>query len=214
VWRLIAHVVGRRINTMPEPDPKKALAFASPAALRAWLDANHDIESELWIKVFKKGSGVPSVTWDDVVAETLCWGWIDGLRKPLDGEAYLQRITPRKGRSTWSKRNTEHVERLIAEGRMREPGLAQVRAAQADGRWDAAYLPPSEAEVPADFVAALDGRPGAKRFFEALPRSSRYTIAYGLTTAKKAETRRRRFERFMDLLEREERPGPNAAPAS
>lgn len=195
---------------MPEPDPKRTRAFASSEDLSAWLEANHDVENELWVKVFKKASGVPSVTWDDVVTETLRWGWIDGVKKSLDDEAYLQRITPRRGRSTWSKRNTEHVERLTAEGRMEEPGLAHVRAAKADGRWDAAYPPPSEAEVPADFVAALDDRPKAKRFFETLARSNRYTIAYGLTTAKKPGTRQRRFEKFMDMLEREEQPGLNS----
>jgi len=199
---------------MPEPDPKKTLAFASSEDLSAWLEANHDVENELWVKVFKKASGVPSVTWDDVVTETLRWGWIDGVKKSLDDDAYLQRITPRRGRSTWSKRNTEHVERLITEGRMKEPGLAHVRAAKADGRWDAAYLPQSEAEVPADFVAALDDRPKAKQFFETLTRSSRFTITYGLTTAKKPGTRQRRFEKFMDRLEREERPGFSANNAS
>ncbi len=192
---------------MPAPDPEKILAFDSPGRLSAWLEANHDAESELWVQVFKKTSGVPSVTWDDIVQETLRWGWIDGIRKALDDEAYLQRITPRTARSMWSKRNTEHVARLIAERRMEAPGLAQVRAAKADGRWDNAYAPPSEAEVPADFVAALDDRPTAKRFFETLPRSSRFAIAYGLTTAKKPETRQRRFERFMDMLDREEKPG-------
>ena len=192
---------------MPEPDPKKTQAFESSEALSEWLEANHDVESELWVKVFKKQSGVPSVTWNDIVKETLRWGWIDGIRKSLDAEAYLQRITPRTARSTWSKRNTEHVERLIAEGRMGEPGLAHVCAAKADGRWDAAYAPQSEAEVPADFVAALDGRPKAKRFFETLPKSSRYSITYGLTTAKRPQTRQRRFEKFMDMLDREERPG-------
>ena len=191
---------------MPEPDPKKTRAFESSEHLGEWLEANHAVEGELWVKVFKKGSGVPSVTWDDIVTETLCWGWIDGVRKSLDDEAYLQRITPRKARSMWSKRNTEHVERLTAEGRMKEPGLAQVRAAKADGRWGVAYAPPSEAEVPADFVAALDARPKARAYFETLPKSSRYTIAYGLTTAKRPQTRQRRFETFLAKLDREERP--------
>ena len=191
---------------MPEADPKKTRAFESSEDLGEWLKANHAVEGELWVKVFKKRSGVPSVTWDDIVTETLCWGWIDGVKKSLDDEAYLQRITPRRARSTWSKRNTEHVERLLAEGRMREPGFAHVRAAKADGRWDNAYSPPSEAEVPADFVAALEGQPKAKAFFETLPKSSRYTITYGLTTAKRPQTRQRRFETFMEKLDREERP--------
>ena len=192
---------------MPDVDPTKMLAFASSAELGAWLGANHATESELWVKVFKKGSGVPSVTWGDIVTETLCWGWIDGIKKSLDDESYLQRITPRTARSRWSKRNTEHVERLTAAGRMEAPGLRCVREAKADGRWEAAYPPPSETEVPADFVAALADRPEAKRVFETLNKSGRYTIAIGLATAKKPDTRRRRFEAFMSMLDRGETPG-------
>ena len=195
---------------MPDVDPARTLAFASSRDLSEWLKANHATESELWVKVFKKKSEVPSVTWDDIVTETLCWGWIDGVKKSLDDQAYLQRITPRRTRSRWSKRNTEHVERLIAEGRMEEPGLVCVRDAKADGRWDDAYPPPSETGVPADFVAALADRPEAKRFFETLTKSSRYSIAIGLTTAKRPETRRRRFEAFMDMLDRGEAPGSGA----
>ena len=192
---------------MPEPDLTKTMPFASSEDLRNWLKENHENESELWIKVFKKKSGVPSVSWNDIVTETLCWGWIDGVKKSLDDQAYLQRITPRKARSSWSKRNTEHVDRLIAEGRMEEPGLAQVKAAKVDGRWEDAYPPPSEAEVPADFVAALESKPKAKRFFQTLNKSSKYAITYSLTTAKKPETRQRRFDKFMDMLDREEKPG-------
>lgn len=192
---------------MPEPDPTKTMTFASSEDLSEWLKANHATECELWVKIFKKKSGVPSVSWNDVVTETLCWGWIDGVKKSLDDQAYLQRITPRKARSSWSKRNTEHAERLITEGRMEEPGLAHVRAAKADGRWEKAYPPPSETEVPADFVAALEGRPKAKRVFQTLNKSSKYAITYGLTTAKRPETRQRRFEKFIDMLDREEKPG-------
>jgi uncharacterized protein YdeI (YjbR/CyaY-like superfamily) len=191
---------------MPEVDPTKTMTFASPADLGRWLEANHATESELWVKVFKKRSGVPSVTWGDVVTETLCWGWIDGIKKSFDDQAYLQRITPRRPRSRWSKRNTEHVERLTAAGRMEEPGLLCVRDAKADGRWEAAYPPPSEAEVPADFLAALENQPKAKEVFETLNKSGRYTIAIRLSTAKGAETRRRRFEAFIGMLGRGETP--------
>lgn len=182
------------------------MAFVSPKDLGKWLRANHSTESELWVKIFKKRTGIPSVTWDEVVIETLCWGWIDGVKKSLDDEAYLQRITPRKARSNWSKKNTEHVERLIEDGRMKEPGLVHVRAAKADGRWKNAYAPPSEMKVPADFIAALESKPKAKKFFETLNKSNRYAIAYGLTTAKKPETRQRRFEKFLGMLVREEKP--------
>jgi len=191
---------------MPEPDPAKILSFALPEALGQWLRVNHATERELWVKIFKKGTGIPSVTWDDVVIESLCWGWIDGVKKSLDAHAYVQRITPRKDRSNWSKRNREHAERLIREGRMKEPGLRHIRSAKADGRWEDAYTA-SEVDVPADFLAALESRPTAKRFFEALNKSSRYVIAYGLTSAKKPETRQRRFDKFMDMLAHEEKPG-------
>ena len=190
---------------MPEADPARIMTFASSNDLGRWLEVNHAIESELWVKIFKIKTGIPSVTWDDVVIEALCWGWIDGVKKSLDEQAYLQRITPRKARSTWSKRNREHVERLINEGRMTESGLAQVRAAKADGRWENAYAT-SEMKVPADFLSALDSKPKAKQFFETLTKSNQYVIAFGLTSAKKPETRQRRFAKFIDMLVREEKP--------
>jgi uncharacterized protein YdeI (YjbR/CyaY-like superfamily) len=196
----------RESDFMLKPDPAKMMTFASPNDLSQWLKTNHAIESELWVKIFKKGSGVPSVSWNQIVIETLCWGWIDGVKKSLDDQAYLQRITPRKARSNWSKKNTEHVERLIIEDRMEEPGLVHVRAAKADGRWENAYSPASEMTVPADFLAALESRPEVKQFFETLNKSNQYAIAYGLETAKKPETRQRRFEKFMAMLVREEKP--------
>ena len=190
---------------MPEPDSARIMTFETPKDLGRWLKVNHATESELWVKIFKKKTGIPSVTWDDVVIETLCWGWIDGVKKSLDDQAYLQRITPRKTRSNWSKRNTEHVDRLIIEGRMKEPGLVHVRAAKEDGRWKNAYTA-SEMKVPADFLAALESMPKAKQFYETLTKSNRYAIAYGLESAKKPETRQRRFKKFMDKLIRNEKP--------
>lgn len=135
------------------------MVFASPKDLSIWLKANHATESELWVKIFKKRAGVPSVSWHEVVIETLCWGWIDGVKKSLDDQTYIQRITPRKARSSWSKKNAEHVERLTIGGRMEKPGLAHGRAAKADGPWESAYFPSSEMKVPADFLAALKSRP-------------------------------------------------------
>lgn len=183
---------------MPEPDPAKIMSFESPKDLGQWLKMNHATESELWVKIFKKNTGVPSVSWNDVVMETLCWGWIDGVKKSIDGQAYLQRITPRTARSSWSKRNTEHVDRLITEERMKEAGLVHVRAAKADGRWENAYAV-SEMEVPADFLAALEDQLRVKLFFETLNKSNRLVIAYGLTSAKKSETRQKRFEKFREF---------------
>jgi uncharacterized protein YdeI (YjbR/CyaY-like superfamily) len=190
---------------MPEPDPAKIMTFASSQDLCQWLKLNHTIESELWIKIFKKKTGIPTVTWDDVVVEILCWGWIDGIKKSIDDQAYLQRVTPRRARSNWSKRNTEHVNRLISEGRMMKAGLAHVRAAKADGRWNQAYVV-SEMTVPADFISALESQPNAKQFFETLTKSSHYVIAYGLTSAKKLETRQKRFVKYLNMLGRAEKP--------
>jgi uncharacterized protein YdeI (YjbR/CyaY-like superfamily) len=190
---------------MPEPDPLKIMTFTTPKGLDEWLKVNHTTGSELWVKIFKKNTGIQSVTWNDVVIEILCWGWIDGVKKSIDDQAYLQRITPRTVRSNWSKRNTEHVERLINEDRMKESGLVHVRAAKADGRWENAYVV-SEMEVPADFLAALETKPNVKEFFETLNKSSRYAIAYGLINAKKPDTRIRRFEKFMNMLVHEEKP--------
>ncbi|NVK58138.1 MAG: YdeI/OmpD-associated family protein [Alteromonadaceae bacterium] len=190
---------------MANPQPSDIIAFATAQALGEWFEEHHATASELWVKIFKKSSGIQSVTWNDVVLEALCWGWIDGIKKSLDAQAYAQRITPRLPRSNWSKRNTEHVERLISENRMQEAGLVHVRAAKADGRWDNAYVV-SEMEVPADFVAAVAGQPRVKTFFDSLNKSSRYVIAYGLSSAKKPETRARRFSKYMTMLVNEEKP--------
>ncbi len=183
----------------------KMLAFSSPELLNVWLKENHDTQTELLVQIFKKGSGVQSVTWNDVVIESLCWGWIDGVKRSLDDVSYVQRITPRKPKSVWSKRNTEHVKRLINEGRMQEAGLLHVREAKADGRWEKAYKV-SELEVPEDFLAALENTPKAKIFYETLTKSSRSVIAYGLESAKKPETRQKRFNKYMDMLNNEEKP--------
>jgi len=190
---------------MPQPDPDKITTFTSSKDLGQWLEVNHAIESELWVKIFKKKTKIPSVTWDDVVIESLCWGWIDGIKKSIDEQAYLQRITPRKPQSNWSKRNREHVECLINEGKMMESGLVHVHTAKADGRWENAYRV-SEMTVPEDFITALESNANAKQFFETLTKSSRFVIAYGLTSAKKPETRQRRFEKYMAMLVLEEKP--------
>ncbi|QDV58932.1 YdeI/OmpD-associated family protein [Rosistilla oblonga] len=186
---------------MPEPDPQRIRSFETPAAYGAWLQANHDSEPELWLKLFKKATGIPSIDWTEAVIESLCWGWIDGIKKSLDDKAYLQRVTPRRPRSHWSKRNCEHVERLIAEGRMQEPGLAHVHAAQADGRWEAAYSPASEMVMHDDFLAALRGNPKANQAFEKLSKSSLYLIGFHLQTAKRPETLQKRIVKYVGMLE-------------
>jgi uncharacterized protein YdeI (YjbR/CyaY-like superfamily) len=190
---------------MPAAHPDRIMSFETATAFAQWLELNHATESELWVKIFKKGSGIVSVNWDDVVIESLCWGWIDGIKKSLNEQAYLQRITPRKARSVWSKRNRQHVERLIAEGKMMATGLVHVHAAQADGRWDKAYAV-SEMQVPDDFIKALEEKPEAKQFFESLNKSSHQTISYDLSSAKKAQTRERRFVKYMDMMLKQQKP--------
>lgn len=186
---------------MPEPDPNRTQTFETPAEFGSWLAANHASEPEVWLKMYKKSSGQPSINWQEAVIEALCWGWIDGIRKSLDERAFLQRFTPRRKGSNWSKVNREHVERLVAESRMQEAGLVHVRAAQADGRWEAAYAPPSEMTMPEDFLAALAEHPKAKAYFETLNRQNLYAIGYRLQTAKKPETRQRRMEKILEMLE-------------
>jgi len=190
---------------MLESEQLSMMTFETPQDLAQWLKLNHNRKSELLIKVYKKNSGIPSVTWDDVVIEALCWGWIDGIKKSIDGQTYLQRITPRKVRSNWSKRNTQHAERLISENRMMESGFKHIRAAKADGRWENAYVV-SELKVPIDFLAALENTPNAQAFYKSLNKSSRYAIAHGLISAKKSETRLRRFNKFMNMLVNKEKP--------
>lgn len=190
---------------MPEVEPSKIMSFESPNDLEKWLEANHSRESELWVKIFKKKSKISSVTWDEVVVESLCWGWIDGVKKSIDEQSYIQRITPRKAKSNWSKRNRDHVERLINAGRMKQAGLIHVNAAKLDGRFEKAYST-SEMMVPLDFIEALDSNPKAKDFFGTLTKSNRYVIALGLTSAKKPETRQRRFDKYMDMLINQKKP--------
>ena len=176
--------------------------FESSAQLHAWLQANHARETELWVRIYKKGSGTPSVTWDDCVLACIAWGWIDGQRKSLDDTAFLQRLTPRRARSGWSQKNVQHAERLIAEGLMQAPGLAQVEAARADGRWATAYAGSATMVMPEDFLAALQQDPAAQAFYATLKRQQLFTIYYRLTSAKRAETREKRMVEILAKLGR------------
>src|SRR5215217_7806700 len=137
------------------PDPKKIKSFRTEAAFEAWLAANHARRTELWLKIHKKDSGVPTVTAAQALDVALCFGWIDGIRKPFDGRSFLQRYTPRRPKSIWSQINRDHVERLITEGRMTEHGLAHVESAKRDGRWQNAYAPQRSTTLPDDLAAAI-----------------------------------------------------------
>lgn len=175
-------------------------AFETPEQLHAWLQAHHASETELWVRMFKKGTGQPSVTWDDCVVAALTWGWIDGVRNALDETSFLQRLTPRRARSGWSQKNVQHAERLIAQGHMQAPGLAQVEAARADGRWDSAYAGSADMVIPEDFLAALQQDPAALAFYATLKRQQLFTIYYRLTSAKRAETRQKRMVEILTKL--------------
>jgi uncharacterized protein YdeI (YjbR/CyaY-like superfamily) len=181
-------------------DGLPTMFFASSAAWEAWLETNH-AGPGVWIKVAKKGSGIESVTIADALDVALCFGWIDSRREALDEDHYLQRYTPRQPRGRWSRINREKVERLIAEGRMRPAGLAEVARAKADGRWDTAYEGARTATVPDDLRRELDARPAAKEFFATLNSQNRYSILYRLGDAKRPETRARRLAKFVAMLE-------------
>lgn len=181
------------------------LPFATPADWRAWLQAHHATTPELTLKLYKKASGTPSITWEEAVIEALAFGWIDSTKRPGGSDHWLQRFSPRKPRSGWSQKNRTHVEKLIAEGRMTPAGLAQVQAAKADGRWDAAYAGGKDAKVPQDFLDALAHNPKAAETYKTLNAQNLFAIYYRLTTAKRPETRAKRIADFLAMLERGER---------
>jgi uncharacterized protein YdeI (YjbR/CyaY-like superfamily) len=182
------------------PDGAAVLPYATAKAWAAWLKRHHALPQGVWIRFFKKGSGVPTLTYAEALDEALCWGWIDGPVRPLDDRSWIHRFTPRRPRSTWSKRNREHVARLSRAGRMMPGGLAQVAAAKADGRWDRAYDPPSSHTLPDDFLQAVALHKQTRAFFLTLNRANLYAISYRLQTAKKPETRARRFEQILAML--------------
>ena len=182
----------------------KIRGFRSPADFRKWLAANHSRTEGFWLRIFKKASGQPSITYAEALDEALCFGWIDGLKHRHDERSWLQKFTPRRARSGWSKINTQHAERLIRAGQMQPPGHAQVEAAKNDGRWTAAYDSSIHVTFPDDFLTALGKNKKAKAFFDALSKANRYAIGYRLQTAKRPETRQRRMETILEMLRRGE----------
>ena len=182
-------------------DDLPQIAFASPAEWEQWLADNHAISDGVWIKMAKKDAGVASVRYPEVLDSALCFGWIDGRREALDERYFLQRFTPRRRRSRWSRINRDRAEQLIADARMHPAGLAEVARARADGRWEAAYEGQRRSVVPDDLQRELDARPNAKAFFAELSSQNRYAIVYRLQDAKKPETRARRLAKFVAMLE-------------
>lgn len=189
------------------PDPEKIKSFRSETAFETWLAANHARETELWLKIHKKGSGAPTVTYAQAVDVALCWGWIDGIRKTFDERSFLQRFTPRKAKSIWSQINREHVARLTAAGRMTPHGQRHVDSAKADGRWDAAYAPirsASEATLPEDLRAAIEASPRARETFRTLGRQNLFALAFRTNNMKTPAGRAKKIAALVAMLARGE----------
>jgi uncharacterized protein YdeI (YjbR/CyaY-like superfamily) len=186
-------------------DDLPVLLFASKEGLEAWLEENHGDAEGLWLKIAKKGSGVESVDYAEALELALCFGWIDSQKRGLDEAFFLQRFTPRRPRGKWSQINRAKAEALIAASAMRPAGLAEVEAAKADGRWDAAYAGQRAATVPDDLKQELDRNEAAGEFFATLDSANRYAILYRLQEAKKPETREKRLRKFVAMLERGEK---------
>lgn len=196
------------------PNPSAIRAFKSQAEFERWLSEHHDKESEVFIRIYKKGSGIPSVTPAEAIDVVLCWGWIDAIRKAYDAESFLQRYTPRRAKSVWSQINREHVARLIAEKRMTPHGLRQVEAAKADGRWDAAYAGQAKATLPEDLLAAIAKVPKAQRTFEGMNKTNRFALGFRLGSLKTAEGRAKRIAAFVQMLARGEMLHPSGKAAA
>jgi len=189
------------------PNPKRIKSFRSAAAFEAWLAANHDRETEIWLKIHKKDSGLPTVTCAEALDVVLCWGWIDGIRKAYDERSFLQRYTPRRARSIWSQINRDHIARLTSAGRMTPHGQRQVDAAKADGRWDAAYAPirkATEATIPADLRAAIEANARARKTFRTLGRQNLFALAFRTNNMKTPAGRARKIAALVAMLARGE----------
>jgi len=184
------------------------LLFEQKEDWAAWLDENHATSSGVWLRLAKKAASLKSVSYDEAVKVALCYGWIDGQKKSYDKASWLQKFTPRRAKSIWSKVNRGKAEELIRRGEMKPAGLKAVEDAQQDGRWDAAYDAQSSAAVPSDFQAELDKNAEAKAFFATLNSRNRYAILFRIQTAKKAETRARRIQQFIRMLEKNEKLYP------
>jgi len=185
------------------PDPKRIRSFRDQRAFETWLRAHHDREPELWLKIYKKDSGLPTVTYAQALDVALCWGWIDGLKKAFDDKAFLQRFTPRRPKSVWSQINRDHVARLVKAGRMTPHGQRHVDAAMADGRWAAAYVPirqATAASIPDDLRAAIDANPRARASFAGLNRIGLFALGYRTNSMKTPAGRARKIAELVAKL--------------
>ena len=193
------------------PNPRKIKSFRTESAFEAWMKANHARETEIWLKIHKKGSGLPTVTNAQALDVALCWGWIDGIRKSFDEQSFLQRYSPRRARSIWSQINRDHVARLTRAGRMTASGQKQVDAAKADGRWAAAYAPirsANEATVPDDLRAAIEANPRALKTFRTLGRLNLFALAFRTNNMKTPAGRAKKIAALVAMLARGETIAP------
>ena len=187
-------------NNKPVKTDLPVVHFEKAEILNDWLEKNHMNSSGIWLRIFKKNSGILSINYDQALDEALCFGWIDGQVKSYDDKSYIQKFTPRRARSMWSKRNIEHVKRLENEGRMKPSGIKEAEAAKSDGRWDRSYDSPSNMTIPEDFLNELSKDPLSEGFFNNLNKSNKYAIAWRLQTAKKPETRAKRMKAIIEML--------------
>jgi uncharacterized protein YdeI (YjbR/CyaY-like superfamily) len=185
-------------------DPAKVKTFENATAFYRWLSEHHHQEDEVWIRIYKVGSGMKSITPKEAVDVSLCWGWIDAVRKRFDDKSYLQRYTRRNKRSLWSQINVDNVTRLIAEGWMTAHGLKEVEAAKADGRWDRAYGSGKNMRIPDDLQDAIDAEPEAKRMLSRLSAQNRFALAFRLHNTKTAAGRKKKIAAFVEMLKRGE----------
>jgi uncharacterized protein YdeI (YjbR/CyaY-like superfamily) len=192
--------VSRSGNDKKTQPDLPVIGFASLEEWESWLEKNHASSPGIWLRIYKKDSGIKTVYYPEALDGALCYGWIDGLKRPFDKKSWIQRFTPRRPKSLWSKINTGHVERLIKLGRIKDAGRLAIEAAKKDGRWEAAYHSPGKATIPDDFLAALSKNKKARAFFGTLNKTNVYSIAWRLQTAVKPETRARRMKAILQML--------------
>jgi uncharacterized protein YdeI (YjbR/CyaY-like superfamily) len=188
-----------------EKKEPEIISFKTPEAFQKWLEKHHDKVDGILLRFFKKETGIKSITYKEAVDEALCYGWIDGRANKLDDESWIQKFTPRRPKSIWSKRNIENIERLTVLGKMKPAGLEEVAKAKADGRWAQAYDAPKDMQLPDDFMESLSKNKKAKAFFETLNKTNKYAIGWRLQTAKKPETKEKRTKAIIEMLSNEQK---------
>ena len=193
------------MSTIENKKDAPTKSFASASAWEKWLAANHAKSDGIWLRIFNKESGEKTVTYAEALDEALCYGWIDGQKKKFDSDSWLQKFTPRRARSIWSKRNIEHIERLTNEKRMKAAGIKAFEEAKNDGRLADAYDSPSNSTTPDDFLQLLEKDKKAKAFFDSLNKTNKYAITWRLQTAKKSETREKRMNIILEMLAKGEK---------